>query len=330
MLRNQSIYQGMDVRGKIKYFVKSSPARMALILAAVLYCVTITINPESFNLTVIGSFILMSTLLSISASGQTIVLIGGNIDFSVGSVMSAAAIITTYTMNSQNGRFFQVLAMAVVMGAAVGFCNGFCVVKIGLPPMIVTMAISNIVTRLQYVLTQGSLSGFVSKQFFASITDRILGVVPFIVFYGAGVFAMVIFLLHRSRFGKQVYMVGNNKVAARLNGVKVNKIIILTYIISGILSAFAGMLGAGYMNTARCQIFDDYAFTSLVAVIVGGTSFNGGIGTFAGTMAGALLMTVLSNTLTTLALAQPYRNILNGVIVILLLILYNRSKAVRQ
>ena len=98
----------------------------------------------------------MSTLLSISASGQTIVLIGGNIDFSVGSVMSAAAILTTYTMNSQSGRFPQVLVMALSMGAVVGLCNGFCVVKIGLPPMIVTMAISNIVTRLQYVLTQGA------------------------------------------------------------------------------------------------------------------------------------------------------------------------------
>ena len=152
---------------------------------------------------------------------------------------------------------------------------------------------------------------------------------PYIVFYGAVVFALVIFLLHRSRFGKQVYMVGNNKVAASLNGVKVKSHYShIRYIRRALRLSPA--CWRWILNTARCQIFDDYAFTSLVAVIVGGTSFNGGIGTFAGTMAGALLMTVLSNTLTTLALAAPYRNILNGVIVILLLILYNRSKAVRQ
>ncbi len=90
------------------------------------------------------------------------------------------------------------------------------------------------------------------------------------------------------------------------------------------------MIGAAYMGTARCQIFDEYAFSSLVAVIVGGTSFSGGIGSFAGSIAGALLMVVLSNGLTVLALSQPVRNIVQGTVMVLLLILYNRARAVRQ
>ncbi len=329
-MQNSVDQSGMSFGGQVKRFVKDSPARMALILSVLLFAFTIAINPKGFNTVAIGSIILMTTLLAISAAGQTMVLISGGVDFGVGAVMSAAAILTSYTMNGQDGHFLEVLVMALAMGAAIGLMNGFCVVKIGLPPMIVTMAISNVVTRLQYVFTQGSPSGYASSAFIKSVTTRIGGVVPYIVFYAAIIFPLVFYILNRSRFGKQMYMVGNNRVAARLTGVRVNRVVILTYVFSGMLSAFAGMLGAAYMNTARCQIFDDYAFTSLVAVIVGGTSFNGGVGTFAGTIAGALLMTVLSNALTTLALAQPLRNILNGVIVVLLLILYNRSKSVRQ
>jgi len=96
------------------------------------------------------------------------------------------------------------------------------------------------------------------------------------------------------------------------------------------LAAFAGMLGAAYMSTARCQIFDDYAYDSLIAVIIGGTAFSGGIGSYEGSIAGSLVMILLSNLLTTLQLTQPIRNVTQGVIMILLLMLYNRSKSVRQ
>ena len=299
-------------------------------LAALLFVVTIIINPQGFNTKFIGSLILMSVLLSISASGQTIVLIGGGMDFSVGAVMSAAAIITTYTMDNRNGYFFQVLGICLAMGAVVGLLNGFFVVKIGLPPMIVTMAVANIVSRMQYVITAGTPSGYAGETFKNSVIYRFFGLIPSIVIYAAIIFPLLFWLLQRSRFGKQVYLVGNNRQAAFLNGVNVNWVVVATYVLSGMLSAFAGILGAGYMVTARCDIFNDYAFTSLVAVIVGGTTFAGGIGNFSGTVAGALLMTVLSNLITTLALPQTMRDILNGVIIILLLMMYNRSRAVRQ
>ena len=246
--------------------------------------------------------------------------------------MSSAAILTTTIMNSQNGHFVELLVVALAMGAAVGLLNGVCSVKIGLPPMIVTMAISNVVTRMQYVLTQGSPMGYASPAFISSVTSRLFGLkfLPSIVLYALIIFPLVFFLLNRSRFGKQVYLVGNNPVAARLNGINVSRVQILTYVFSGMFAAFAGMLGAAYMNAARCQIFDEYAYNSLIAVIIGGTAFSGGVGTYTGSIAGSLVMVVLSNVLTAMGLAQPMRNIFMGLIMILLLILYNREKKVRQ
>lgn len=311
---------------------RRSPPLVAFALSALLFLITILINPKGLNNRFIGSLILLTTLLAISSAGQTIVLIGGGMDFSVGAVMSAAAIIATYTMDKQDSVliYAQVLALSLLMGAVVGLLNGFFVVKIGLPAMIVTMAVSNIITRLQYVFTSGSPAGWAGQKFVDSIIYRFFDLIPSIVIYALLFVPVVFWILNRSRFGKQVYMVGNNRQAAHLTGVRVNWVIIMTYVISGMMSAFAGILGAGYKATARVDIFGEYAFTSLVAVIVGGTTFSGGVGTYTGTIAGALLMTVLSNLLTTLGLPQTMRDILNGVIIILLLMLYNRSKAVRQ
>jgi ribose transport system permease protein len=238
---------------------------------------------------------------------------------------------TAYIMKSRDDMFLQVLVLCLVMGAAIGLINGFCTVRIGLPAMIVTMAISNVVSRLQYVFTEGSVQGRPGKNFVVTVVGRFFGNrLPNILLYALIIYPVVFFLLNFSRFGKQVYLVGNNPAAANLNGIKVNKIRILTYMFSGMLAAFAGMLGCAQIGTARCDVFNDYAFTSLVAVIVGGTSFTGGVGRYTGSIAGALLITVLSNSLTIFQLSQPMRYIINGIIMVALLVIYSHAKSVRQ
>lgn len=260
-MSNQDSAKKISFKSKIGSFVQKSPARMAFIIALLIYLVTVIISPSSLNQSAIGSIIMLTLLLSIASAGQTIVLIGGGMDFGVGAVMSSAAILTTTIMNGQDGNFFKLLLVALAMGAIVGFINGICTVKIGLPPMIVTLAISNVVSRMQYVLTQGIPMGYASPTFIKSVTSRLFGVrfLPSIILYAIVIIPLVYFLLNRSRFGKQVYLVGNNPTAARLNGINVHKVQILTYVFSGLFAAFAGMLGAAYMNAARCQIFDEYA-----------------------------------------------------------------------
>lgn len=307
-----------------------TPAIPVVIIGIALFFVTGIFKPLSLNFNAVASIVFFTILLSIASAGQTMVLIGGGMDFSVGAVMSSSALIATYVMQGQDGHFIQVLIFSILMGAAVGFVNGVCSVKIGLPAMIVTMAISNVVTRLQYVLTQGTPSGAPGKLFRATVTTRFFGYIPSILLYAAVIFPIVYYLMNYSRFGKQVYLVGNNSTAASLCGVKVSRIQILTYVFSGMIAAFAGLLGVAYMGNARCQMFDNYAFDSLVAVIVGGTSFNGGIGSFTGTIAGAFLMTVISNSLTIFNFQQSVSYIINGIIMILLLVTYNRTKSVRQ
>jgi len=332
---------------KVQAFVKRSPARMAVLIAIFLYIITVVImlrrnHPDGFEFsdlirlstTPIASIFMLTLLLSFASAGQTIVLIGGGIDFTVGAVMSTAAILTTGIMNSQDGMFLQTFTAVMVMAIAVGLLNGLCTVKIGLPPLIVTMAIANVITRLQYVFTSGSPVGFAGPAFISTIKSRIFEHVPSLALYGLIIIPLVFFILNRSRFGKQLYLVGNNAEAARLTGINTNKIKVLSYVLSAMLAGFAGMLGAGYMESSRPEMFDEYAFNSLIAVIVGGTAFSGGVGSYSGSIAGALLMVVLSNLLTIMLIQispnDYIRNIIMGVIMVLLLLLYNRKKAVRQ
>lgn len=311
-------------------FVKSSPARATFIIALLVFSVTFIIAPKMNIQNTFGSILILTVLLSIASAGQTIVLVGGGMDFSVGAIMSSTAILTTYIMNGQEGHFLEVFVLAIGIGLLVGFLNGLICTKVNLPPMILTMAISNVVTRMEYVLTAGQPSGYTADSFTSTIFYPVFGFLPAVVMYAAIIWPLVFFLLNRSTFGRQLFLVGSNPNAARLNGVNVNRVKLVSYVLSGVLCAFAGMLGAAYMETARCQIFDKYAFNSLIAVIVGGTAFTGGIGTYAGSIAGSLLMVVIDNALTLMKLLPEDQNIARGVLMILLLIIYNRQKAVRQ
>lgn len=197
--------------------------------------------------------------------------------------------------------------------------------------MVVTLYISNIVARLQYVFTGGTPEfTSVPKWFKDVITTRQFGFFPNIVFLAALFFAVVFFLLSRTRYGQQLTLTGNNNRAAYLNGVKTTKIKMLNYTIAGMLGGLAGVIGAANSGFIKCGTYDAMSMDSIVAVVIGGTLLSGGKGSYTGTAAGALLFIVLSNGLAVLQVSDSVKNMIMGIILILLLAAYNRSKPVRQ
>ncbi|MCL2580114.1 MAG: ABC transporter permease [Oscillospiraceae bacterium] len=316
--------------GKVSGFANRNPTRMAIILGLGLYAFTVFQVPGAFSVQAISTLFMMTLLLSFASAGQTMVLIGGGMDFTVGAVMSVAAMITTSIMRGEDGRFLQAFAVCMLLGAAVGFINGVCTTKVGLPALVVTLAIGNVVTRMSYLVTAGTPVGRVGPAFASSVIYRHFGFIPSLALYALILFPLVFYILYRSRFGRQLYLVGNNPEAARLCGINVNKIKTISYMISGMLSAFTGMLGVGMLQASRNQMFDAYAYQSLIAVVVGGTSFAGGVGTYGGTIAGSMVMVMLNNMLTALNLSQRVREITLGLVLVLILVMYNRRKGVRQ
>lgn len=322
-----------NTASKIKTFTKNNQIGMALIISAVLFLATIILNPKSLNPVAFGSILSLTSMLLIAAAGQTLVIISDGIDMSVGATMSMTALITVAVMQGKDsiGLMFAAMAACLVVGAVIGLCNGIGAVRAGLPPMVVTLYISNIVTRLQYVFTGGtpeytSVPGWFRKL----ITTRLFGFFPTIVFFAVAFLVVVFFLLSRTRYGQQLTLTGNNNRAAFLTGIKTTKVKMLNYTIAGMLGGLAGFIGAGNSGFIKCGTYDSMTMDSIVAVVIGGTLLSGGKGSYVGTAAGALLLIILSNGLAVLQVSDSMKNLIMGVVLIILLTAYNRAKPVRQ
>jgi ribose transport system permease protein len=318
--------------GFLRRFAVTNQIGMALLFSVLLFLTNVILAPRSLNINAFGSIFALTVMLAIASSGQTIIIIsgGGGIDLSVGAVMSLTALLTVGVMRGNEGYFLATLLMSVGLGAAAGLVNGAGVALIGLPPMIVTMCVANVVTRLQYVLTEGKPSGTASPWFTRSMTYRIGGVIPTSVFYGLFIFLLVIFILNRSRYGMRLFLTGNNERAAWLNGIRTVRVKIIAYTAAGILAGIAGFLGAGYMNFVRGSTFDTFTMRTIIAVVIGGTLLTGGKGSYVGTLAGALLITVLTNCLAVFNMSQATTDMVMGIVLIFILAMYNRTAPVRQ
>ncbi len=318
---------------KAQLFVKHNQIGMALFISLFLFMFTVVLNPKSLNANAFGSIFSLMTMLTIAAAGQTLVITSDGIDMSVGATMSMTAILAVGIMQTKASPalFLAALVVSVAVGALIGACNGLGSVKAGLPPMVVTLYISNVVTRLQYVITGGTPKyTSVPDWYKGLITTRLFGFFPVIVFVGVAVFFLVFFLMNRTRYGQQLYFTGNNNRAAYLTGIKTVKVKVLNYVIAGALAGMAGFIGAANTGYIKCGTFDSMTMDSIVAVVIGGTLLSGGKGSYLGTAAGALLLIVLSNGLSVLAVSTSMRSLIMGVVLIILLAAYNRAKPVRQ
>lgn len=322
-----------NTASKIKTFTKNNQIGMALIISALLFLATIILNPKSLNPVAFGSILSLTSMLLIAAAGQTMVIISDGIDMSVGATMSMTALITVAVMQGKDsiGLMFAAMVACLAVGAVIGLYNGIGSVRAGLPPMVVTLYISNIVTRLQYVFTGGTPEYTSVPDWFRKlITTRLFGFFPTIVFFALVFLVVVYFLLSRTRYGQQLTLTGNNNRAAFLTGIKTTKVKMLNYTIAGMLGGLAGFIGAGNSGFIKCGTYDSMTMDSIVAVVIGGTLLSGGKGSYVGTAAGALLLIILSNGLAVLQVTDSMKNLIMGVVLILLLTAYNRAKPVRQ
>ena len=194
-------------------FIKKNQIGMVLIISAGLFILNVIINPKSFNINAFGSIFALTSMLTIASAGQTLVVISDGIDMSVGATMSMTALITVGVMGGQEGKLLIALFYSIIVGLIIGLCNGIGTTTIGLPPMIVTMSVANVVTRLQYVFTQGKPSGTASKLFTATLQYRIFGIFPTVILYALFYFCVVFYILIRTRFGQQLFLTGNNSRA---------------------------------------------------------------------------------------------------------------------
>jgi ribose transport system permease protein len=272
----------------------------------------------------------VASFLGVIATGMFIVILLGQIDLSVpwvvaaGGMMSAAA--TAY------GTVGEVLAIpfGIACGVALGFVNGIGVAYLRIPSMIITLATNAVAQGLMVVHTGGFSpqdSASAAMRFIAT-GETLLGL-PNALIVWALVGGGAVFLLNRTVYGRYVYAIGNRERAAYLSGVDTRRVVMFAFAISGGLSAFGGVLLAGYASKAAQAMGDPYLLPSIAAVVLGGASILGGRGSYLGAVAGAILITLLQSILSVMQMPEAGRQVIYGVVIAAMLLLYGREKAQR-
>lgn len=249
------------------------------------------------------------------AAGMTFVILTAGIDLSVGSILAASAVVAVMTSTLPGGGMLGILA-GVATGLAFGLINGGLVAFARLPPFIVTLGSLTAVRGIARLLGDDQ-TVFNPELPFAFIgNDSLLGV-PWLVWIAAAVIAASWFILRRTVLGLHIYSVGSNPEAARLSGIKVWKVLLFVYAMSGLLAGLGAVMTSARLLAANGgQLGMSYELDAIAAVILGGTSFVGGVGSIVGTLIGALIIAVLTNGLVLVGVSDIWQYIIKGLVII--------------
>jgi len=273
----------------------------------------------------VSTTFLYAAILGLIAAGQTLVMLTGGIDLSVATTATAGAFMVA-RVGTQGPLAGILLALGV--GLAIGLVNGIGVALFRVNPLIMTLGISTITVGGLTILSQKSYVAEVPGFVQTLGTARFLTYIPYDLLIWAPVAALIILGLRYSGIGRMIYAVGDNPVACRLAGVRVWQVQLVVYVLCGALSAAAGVLIVGFNAAADLEIAKSFLLPSVAAVVIGGTSIFGGIGGYAGTILGALILTVLGSLLTILDASEALKQITYGLIILALAAVYARTAAI--
>ncbi|HID50993.1 MAG TPA: ribose ABC transporter permease [Anaerolineae bacterium] len=295
--------------------------RYGLILSFLLLCLVLTLLSDRFltasNLT---NVLRQSTINGIIAVGMTFVILTAGIDLSVGSILALSSVITAGMLVADVNVPLAV-TLGLGIGAAMGLMNGVIITRFKVPPFVTTLGMMTIARGLALTYTEGRpITGLPDS--FRVIGTGSIGPIPIPIIIAAATFVIGYIILTRTTLGQYIYAIGNNPVAARYAGIKVHLNTTFVYMLSGLLSALAGLILIARLNSAQPTAGLGFEFDAIAAVVVGGTSFAGGQGSLGGTLIGVLIIAVLDNGLNLLNVSAFYQPVVSGIVIAVALLLH--------
>ena len=319
--------------------ISVSPPVAALLLAVILFILS-GLLPNGFGSDLdvaraqATNIVRLAVFLGVIAAGQTLVIISGSegIDLSAGSVVTLTAILTYVIVNGADEKVLPGLLAALVVGVLIGFLNGVGITFLKISPFVMTLGMSGVVSGAIIVLTHGNVTGKVAPIMTRLIARPLAPSIPIptaiIIWLIFGILMWL--LLERTTFGRNLFAIGVNRVTSRLSGVDVNGTNLLTYSLAGALAGFGGFLLVGNTGVVHLQLGQPFLFPSIAAVAVGGTLLSGGKGSYWGTMAGAIVLTLITSLLTTMQMPDSVRRMVLGATLLVLISIYGRQRSLRQ
>ncbi|WP_240630252.1 ABC transporter permease [Specibacter cremeus] len=263
----------------------------------------------------LATILIAAAPFALIALGQTLVILTGGIDLSVGSVIAASAMASAYVASATNGNIALTVVTAVVVGLAAGAVNGLVVSRLNVPPFIATLGMLTAASGMAYVIGGGAPINGLPDSFGAIANTEVLGLkvpVLLMILCVAG-FAVI---MRRTSYGMRVYAVGGNRLAAEIAGVKSRRILFSVYTVSGALAGVSGLMLASRVISGAPNLGQGYELDAIAAVVIGGASLMGGRGTVLGTAIGLLLIQTLNNGLDLLIVPSYWQDVIKGVLIV--------------
>jgi ribose transport system permease protein len=308
--------------------------QMGLLVGLILLLVILSWLSSSFRR--IDNFMLIlqeASFIGIVAAGQTLVVLTGGIDLSVGSIVALTGIVAALLMNGlgplppQNP--YLAIGIALSVGAFIGLGHGFLIAKRKMPPFIVTLVSLGILRGIALVITEGQTIHSLPDEF-KWMSDAHVGGIPMPGIIMLVTYLILGYVLRNTKMGRYTYAIGGNETSARLSGVPVDQYKIYAYMLSGLLAALTGIILIARLDGAVYTLGEDYGLNSVAAVIIGGTSLSGGVGGLWGTLIGVLIMAVVQNGLVMLNIAYQWHGIAIGCIILLAVFFDIERRRARQ
>lgn len=304
--------------GSIKKQVKQ--AIPSLIIVILMVVIASVVSPSFRNAYNLRNIFAQVAVLAVASVAQSFVLLIGGIDMSIGSIISMSTImVALYSGETWGTLLFSVL-LAIGIGTVTGLVNGIGVVKFQIPAMIITISTQAFLKGICLILMPSS-GGKANADFVSLIKTRI-GILNLSILFAIFLYLVVFLVLHYTKFGRNVYAVGNGERYAKQSGIRVEKNIVLVYVLSGVIGAIAGVLLCARISTGNPLVGDSYAMDSVTAAVVGGISMNGGIGTVVGAFFGAIILTLINNIMNNIGISPYYQYIAKGLILVLSLMIF--------
>ncbi len=274
----------------------------------------------------LGVILRQASFLGTVSIGQTLVILTGGIDLSVGPIVSLGNIFMCELLGRYGNLTLPILFLVLAVGFGIGACNGLGIIYLRIPPLIMTMAVGAIVEGTTLLYCRGSAAGFATPLLQYLGSAMVLEVFPINFLLWIIITGIAIFFLQGTTYGRKIFAIGTNELAAHASGLNVSSTKILTYGISGLTAAFAGAILAGYTQTGYLGIGNEYILSSIATVVIGGTSIMGGEGGLIGTFIGAIILMVIKSLLTVLKMPEAGRKIVEGVVILILIIVYVKKQ----
>ncbi|MDO5136528.1 MAG: ABC transporter permease [Eubacteriales bacterium] len=297
---------------------KNFISKYGSLIALIVLCVVMTIlKPRFISPLNIRNVLRLASINGLLAVGMTFVCLTGGIDLSVGAVMGCAGMYSAYfAQNSMNLPWVAAVAVGILMGLIIGIFNGVCVAYLKVPAFVGTLGSMSIAKGLTYILTEAKPIPNLNDAFKFIGSGMIAGFLPIPIVIFTVILIVCFMLLYKTRYGRYVIAVGGNARAARVSGINVKKITASVYILSGVLSALAGIITTARVTSGVTSTGDGYETDAIAMVVIGGTSLAGGKGRLWGTIVGILLMQCLTNGLDMAGVTAYYQMIIKGFVVI--------------